>query len=421
MTRKELKKKIADERRRQGRKYGFRQSAYINFKVESGYFFCIYNFSGNIKLTVKPMYADDLWWEIWGAEDNKSEPLSLRGTGAFSLSGQVLETYNAIEPDSDFEPEQLAQEFDRLFENVNSRIAEFLSQNPDADKFYPDEDKMYFDPDRLLYLIALIHNGRECEVVEIIKQARQNKHKCVFRSGLMSDSYTFILRWCKRDNLVFRVWHKLSKKLIVSGASDKILKYGKDTLNREKEVRKASFLRTPTMLQKAVSMIIFIPIGIYLFDLDRRTLYNFPLYLLLGFCLAATLLFLFLLLRHAKNLKDIVIDICFSAMFGICAGAVAFYVSVSSFEVVNYLFADSKPVTANAIVTSGKKEIRSHGRHSISRHYTLVKLIDEDRYVWIDDIRLFHVPSYSEVDITYYRGLFGIDVFDDYTVKEKSK
>ena len=71
MTRKELKKKIADERRRQGRKYGFRQSAYINFKVESGYFFCIYNFSGNFKLTVKPMYADDLWWEIWGAEDNK--------------------------------------------------------------------------------------------------------------------------------------------------------------------------------------------------------------------------------------------------------------------------------------------------------------------------------------------------------------
>lgn len=44
---------------------------------------------------------------------------------------------------------------------MNSRIAEFLSQNPDADKFYPDEDKMYFDPDRLLYLIALIHNGRE--------------------------------------------------------------------------------------------------------------------------------------------------------------------------------------------------------------------------------------------------------------------
>lgn len=420
MTRKELKKKIADERRRQGRKYGFRQSTYINFKVESGYFFCIYNFSGNIKLTVKPMYANDLWWEIWGAEDNKNEPLSLRGTGAFSLSGQVLETYNVIEPDSDFEPEQLAQEFDRLFENVNSRIAEFLSQNPDADKFYPDEDKMYFDPDRLLYLIALIHNGRECEVVEIIKQARQNKHKCVFRSGLMSDSYTFILRWCKRDNLVFRVWHKLSKKLIGSGSSDKILKYGKDTENREKEVRKASILCNP-LLGSAVSMIVCISLGVYLFDLDRRTLYNFSPYLLLGFCLAATLLFLFIILRQPTKLKNIVTDIGYTIIHGIFAGAFAFYVSISVFEVVNYLFADSKPVTASAIVTGGKKETRRHGRYSISHHYTLVKLIDEDRYIWIDDSRLFRVPSYSEVDITYYRGLFGIDVFDDYTVKEKSK
>lgn len=420
MTRKELKKKIADERRRQDRKYGFRQSAYINFKVESGYFFCIYNFSGNIKLTVKPMYADDLWWEIWGAEDNKNEPLSLRGTGAFSLSGQVLETYNVIEPDSDFEPEQLAQEFDRLFENVNSRIAEFLSQNPDADKFYPDEDKMYFDPDRLLYLIALIHNGRECEVVEIIKQARQNKHKCVFRSGLMSDSYTFILRWCKHDNLVFRVWHKLSKKLIVSGASDKILKYGKDTENREKEVRKASILCNP-LLGSAVSMIVCISLGVYLFDLDRRTLYNFSPYLLLGFCLAATLLFLFIILRQPTKLKNIVTDIGYTIIHGIFAGAFAFYVSISVFEVVNYLFADSKPITTSAIVTGGKKETRRHGRYSISHHYTLVKLIDEDRYMWIDDSRLFRVPSYSTIDITYYRGLFGIDVFDDYTVKEKSK
>lgn len=420
MTRKELKKKIADERRRQGRKYGFRQSTYINFKVESGYFFCIYNFSGNIKLTVKPMYADDLWWEIWGAEDNKNEPLSLRGTGAFSLSGQVLETYNVIEPDSDFEPEQLAQEFDRLFENVNSRIAEFLSQNPDADKFYPDEDKMYFDPDRLLYLIALIHNGRECEVVEIIKQARQNKHKCVFRSGLMSDSYTFILRWCKRDNLVFRVWHKLSKKLIGSGSSDKILKYGKDTENREKEVRKASILCNP-LLGSAVSMIVCISLGVYLFDLDRRTLYNFSPYLLLGFCLAATLLFLFIILRQPTKLKNIVTDIGYTIIHGIFAGAFAFYVSISVFEVVNYLFADSKPITTSAIVTGGKKETRRHGRYSISHHYTLVKLIDEDRYMWIDDSRLFRVPSYSTIDITYYRGLFGIDVFDDYTVKEKSK
>ena len=34
---------IADARRGVSRKYGFRQSSYINFKVEDGYFFCLYS------------------------------------------------------------------------------------------------------------------------------------------------------------------------------------------------------------------------------------------------------------------------------------------------------------------------------------------------------------------------------------------
>ena len=84
---------VADARRGVSRKYGFRQSSYINFKVEGGYFFCLYFHTNEAKLTVKPMYADDLWWNIWGASENKMEPLSLRGTGAYSLSGQVLASY----------------------------------------------------------------------------------------------------------------------------------------------------------------------------------------------------------------------------------------------------------------------------------------------------------------------------------------
>ncbi len=33
---------MADARRSVSRKYGFRQSSYINFKVEGGYFFCLF-------------------------------------------------------------------------------------------------------------------------------------------------------------------------------------------------------------------------------------------------------------------------------------------------------------------------------------------------------------------------------------------
>lgn len=50
----------ADARRSVSRRYGFRQSSYINFKVEDGYFFCLYFGADEVRLTVKPMYADDL-------------------------------------------------------------------------------------------------------------------------------------------------------------------------------------------------------------------------------------------------------------------------------------------------------------------------------------------------------------------------
>lgn len=64
---------------------------------------------------------------------------------------------------------------------------------------------MYHDPDRLLYLMTLIHSGNNQEVLSIIKEARQNKHRCEFRSGLFEDSYTYIRRWCKRDGFFNKI------------------------------------------------------------------------------------------------------------------------------------------------------------------------------------------------------------------------
>ena len=79
MTDKEYRKIIADVRRSESRKYGFRQSSYINFKVDGGYFFCLFFFTGEARLTVKPLYSDDLWWDIWGATENKNEHSTFLG------------------------------------------------------------------------------------------------------------------------------------------------------------------------------------------------------------------------------------------------------------------------------------------------------------------------------------------------------
>lgn len=202
MTDKEYNKMIADVRRSVSRKYGFRQSSYVNFKVESGYFFCLYFLTGDVRLTVKPMYADDLWWNIWDASDNKNEPLSLRGTGAYSLSGQIL-TSDEITKVAD--KGELTNIIDGMFKNATDAISKFIIANPNADTFFPDESKMDYDPDRLLYLMALIHNGKEEDALAIIKEARKNKHRCIFQSGMFSDSYTYIRRWCNREQSTIRI------------------------------------------------------------------------------------------------------------------------------------------------------------------------------------------------------------------------
>ena len=184
------------------RKYGFRQSSYINFKVEGGYFFCLFFLTGEARLTVKPLYADDLWWDIWGATENKKEPLSLRGIGAYTLSGQVLASY---EIKNTTDKSKLENQFEQLFNGATAEITKFIADNPDADTFYPDESKMDHDPDRLLYLMALIHNGKEEEALSIIKEARKNKHRCILQSGMFSDSYTYIRRWCNREQAPIRI------------------------------------------------------------------------------------------------------------------------------------------------------------------------------------------------------------------------
>lgn len=225
MTSKEFQKIVADARREIGRKYGFRQNSYINFKVENGYFFCVDFLINEAILTLKPMYADDLWWEIWEAPENKKEPKSLRGIGAFSLSGQVLASYKTLETkilldisikdNMDHKHTDLTKIYEQVFQNASDNIATFLTANPDANKFYPDKSKMYYDPDRLLYLMALIHNNKEGEALSIIKEARKRKHQCMFRSGLFSDSYTYIRWYCYRRyigkiiQMLSNLWRKI--------------------------------------------------------------------------------------------------------------------------------------------------------------------------------------------------------------------
>lgn len=94
MKRGELRKLSDSARRKVSRNFGFCQSGYINWIVKDGYFFCLQHLGfASVYLEAKPMYADDLWWDIFNLSENKKCPTSLRGIGAFSIHAAQLKEY----------------------------------------------------------------------------------------------------------------------------------------------------------------------------------------------------------------------------------------------------------------------------------------------------------------------------------------
>ena len=48
----------------------------------------------SIKISYKPLWADDLLWDILGMQSNKNEPDSLRVIGAFTMISAIYQEYN---------------------------------------------------------------------------------------------------------------------------------------------------------------------------------------------------------------------------------------------------------------------------------------------------------------------------------------
>lgn len=194
---KEYEKLQADVRRSVGRRYGFKQNSYINYKVENGYFFCI-DFLAHASIYVKPMYVDDLWWDIFHASDNKNEPVSLRGTGAFSVDGQQLAKFDIPETTDRTE---LELQYEHLFKRVITIIRNFLAEHPNPDHFYPDKQMMTHNPYNLLNILALIHNNRNSEAARLASEALQNDKSCgmlSYKDNRNIDGFESVIEWCNR-------------------------------------------------------------------------------------------------------------------------------------------------------------------------------------------------------------------------------
>lgn len=114
MTRAESKARNAFEktekvfRKQVAKKYGWKQSDYINWKIVSDYYFCLYHLTlESAYIEVKPLFVDDLWWEIFEMPGTKLAPQSLRGLGAFVIHGVELKKLGKTVGNAFFDGKQI--------------------------------------------------------------------------------------------------------------------------------------------------------------------------------------------------------------------------------------------------------------------------------------------------------------------------
>lgn len=197
MTKKEFNKYVELSRKTIGKEFGFKKCSYISYKVVDGYFVDLCILIEEAVLSIKPLYLDDLWWDMFRAQECRKAPLSLRGIGAFAISGIRLGDYPIFKDDyRTYSEEDIDRVWTETFTKVEEDIRNFIAQNPSADKFIAPYKRHY----ELFHIITLIHNNREQEAVEIIHGLKEAKVCCQFgrfdtENHRSLDGYDFILNY----------------------------------------------------------------------------------------------------------------------------------------------------------------------------------------------------------------------------------
>ena len=213
----ELNKKDTSIRKNVAKKFGWKQSSFINWKVEDGYYFYLehLNCYGEATLYVKPLYIDDLWWDVFEMSSNKKAPMSLRGNGTFSLDGvKILKTPDLfdirtnergaeyeLEKIQKYSNEDIEKIWDNVFRQFDDEVKRFLKENPDPDSYFPEEEKCH----EYYMLITYLHAGDRQKVLDKIAEFRATPGRICgtlarsFDDGKTRDGLDFIEAWCLRE------------------------------------------------------------------------------------------------------------------------------------------------------------------------------------------------------------------------------
>lgn len=163
------------------RQHKFKKKDYMVWVKNGDLFFTffpfIYELEGkcflDIKQQFKPMWIDDLLWDIIDMQENKSEPASLRSTGAFTVNGAQL--YKEEIEIFEWSVEEVTDCIKRALAEFKNRIASIN----ESDFYLYIEKPMYHKDIRTL--LKLIH---EQNYSEAIMYAESMEHDVFVNGGV---------------------------------------------------------------------------------------------------------------------------------------------------------------------------------------------------------------------------------------------
>lgn len=144
----ELKKAESIIIKKFAKQYKFKKTDHVIWTVKDGLFFSLWFFENEsdgkcyctIRAQVKPLWADDILWDILDMIENKTAPLGLRGTGAFTINGVDLdhsrmELFNWAVQELEAYMEQAFEQFSRY---VQETAIEYYFDNLKAPLYHAE-------------------------------------------------------------------------------------------------------------------------------------------------------------------------------------------------------------------------------------------------------------------------------------------
>lgn len=193
------------------KQYGFKSSSYNAFKVDHSFFFDCFVTLNNlalfdnyleitISLHVKPLQVDEIYWEIFGLDENKKKPLSFRAQGVFVVKGPTLLIRHNITlkesiPNEENLTKIIKKGFDLIAEKINAFLKQWTVETFDSTKF---EYVGISNDQVLLEMLLLIMNGKYKETLDFINIKLNQNEKGQYYKSDGTNIYDLVKKYCEK-------------------------------------------------------------------------------------------------------------------------------------------------------------------------------------------------------------------------------